>query len=177
MRLLFCVGSKLWSRVSASVQNLPRPHRDASYNWEISTPLHHMLTLVLLTDCIKDGRSLRDVTHWFLDCRSEASSLGFGQDLAILTVLKPDVNVIGGDGGAGRSWGLGHCGPHWPTRTPTCWPKGYPRLYKAGSERSSGKLRLTKLASLNWGKVLINFDIFGKYNLFGSANVTLRNPT
>ncbi len=32
--------------------------------------------------------------------------------VAILTVLKPDVNVIGRDGGAGRSRGLGRSGPH-----------------------------------------------------------------
>ncbi len=36
--------------------------------------------------------------------------------VAILTILKPDVNVIGRDSGAGRSRGLGRSGQH--TRPP-----------------------------------------------------------
>ena len=28
--------------------------------------------------CINNGCSIHDVTHWFVDCRSEASSLDFG---------------------------------------------------------------------------------------------------
>ncbi len=50
-------------------------------------------------DGIKDGWSLCDITHWFMDCRSEASSLGFD----IFTILKLDVNMTCQDGGVGRS--------------------------------------------------------------------------
>ena len=49
---------------------------------------------------INNGRSIRDVTHWFVDCRFEASSLDFGRHLIF---LEPEVIIFGREGGAESS--------------------------------------------------------------------------
>ena len=44
-------------------------------------------------DCVNNGRSIRDVTQWFVDCCFEASSLNFG--CRHLVFLEPKVNNFG----------------------------------------------------------------------------------
>ena len=50
------------------------------------------------TDCINNGRSICEVTHWLVDCLFEALSLDFGR--RHLVFLKPEVTIFGREGGA-----------------------------------------------------------------------------
>ena len=47
-------------------------------------------------DCINNGHSIREVTHWFLDCCFEASSLHFGR--RHLGFIEPEVTIFGREG-------------------------------------------------------------------------------
>ena len=44
-----------------------------------SSAPHRFKYRVLIIDCINNGRSICDVTHWFVDCCFEASNLDFGR--------------------------------------------------------------------------------------------------
>ena len=49
-------------------------------------------------ECINNGRSIRDVSHWFVDCCFEASRLDFGR--RHLSFLETEVTIFGKEGGA-----------------------------------------------------------------------------
>ena len=48
-------------------------------------------------DCINNGCSIHDVTHWFEDCGFEALSLHLGRRR--LVFLEPEVTIFGREGG------------------------------------------------------------------------------
>ena len=48
-------------------------------------------------DCINNGRSIHDVTHWFVDCCFEALSLAF---VCCHLVLEPEVTIFRQEGDA-----------------------------------------------------------------------------
>ena len=50
------------------------------------------ISRVLAIDCINNGRSIRDITHWFVDCHFEASNLYFD---APSYVLETEVTIFG----------------------------------------------------------------------------------
>ena len=57
-------------------------------------------------DCLSNGRSSCDVTHWFVDCCFEALSLHFGRrHLSFLSLqrrfLETEVTIFGKDSDAG----------------------------------------------------------------------------
>ncbi len=91
-------------------------------------------------DCIKDGRSLCDITHWFVDCCFEASSLGF--DRSHFDCLET---------GCERDWLRRWSGEEprggslWPTHMLTCQEtdaRGCAKLVQVGpNEVSFFKLR------------------------------------
>ena len=45
---------------------------------------------------MNNGRSIRDGSHWFVDCCSEASSLNFGR--RHLVFLETEVTIFGKEG-------------------------------------------------------------------------------
>ena len=50
------------------------------------------------TGCICNGRSICDITHWFVDCCFEASGLDFGR--RHLGFWEPEVTIFGREGDA-----------------------------------------------------------------------------
>ena len=51
------------------------------------------MSCILLIDYINNKSSICDVNSWFVDCRFEASSLGFGR--RHLVFLEPEVTIFG----------------------------------------------------------------------------------
>ena len=52
-----------------------------------------MLRQIQTIDCINNGRSSRDVMHWFVDCHFEGLSFDFGR--CHLGFLETEVNIFG----------------------------------------------------------------------------------